>query len=104
MAERAMRGASAIAAAAALLLTACAVAPTTTAERVTSGRFIANAGKGDERRSISGRFTIETQADRRIVELASPLGTTMARIEIAPQFATATGPNLESISGPDADA
>ena len=39
-----------------------------------------------------------------MLELASPLGTTVARIEIEPGGARATGAQMQEVRGADADA
>ena len=87
-----------------LALGACATQQTAAPERAHSGRFVATAMQGDQRSSFSGRFTIEVRADQQLVELASPIGTTMARVEISPGRATATGPQMQTETGPDPDA
>lgn len=94
--------AACVAAACALLLAACASTPPP--ERIYSGRFAATAERGAERQSVSGRFTVAVQGPRQVLELATPVGTTVARVQIEPGRATATGPGQLSISGTDADA
>ncbi len=89
-------------AALALWLGACAT-PTPPPERVYSGRFAATANNGERRETISGLFTLEVRGARKTIDLATPVGTTVARIEIEPGRATATGPQLQTASGPDAD-
>jgi outer membrane lipoprotein LolB len=89
-------------AALALWLSACAT-PTLPPERVYSGRFVAIAANGERRESVSGLFTLEVRGARKTIDLATPVGTTVARIEIEPGRATATGPQLQTASGPDAD-
>jgi len=85
-----------------LALAACAT-PSAPPERVTSGRFSATASNGDKRDSISGRFTIEVRGAQQVIDLATPVGTTVARIDIEPGRATATGPQMQTASGPNAD-
>jgi outer membrane lipoprotein LolB len=84
-----------------LLLAACAtpLAP----ERSYSGRFSAIATQGETRQSISGRFALQVAGTQQVLDLATPLGTTVARIESSPGSATATGPQLQPVSGPNAD-
>jgi outer membrane lipoprotein LolB len=89
-------------AALALWLGACAT-PAPPPERVYSGRFAATASNGERRESISGLFTLEVRGARKTIDLATPVGTTVARVEIEPGRATATGPRLQTASGPDAD-
>jgi len=88
----------------AVLLAACATAPETTPDRVYTGRFSAVATQGDKRESVSGRFTVEVRGDRQRIDLATPLGTTVARIEVGPEGASANGPGMQEARGPDADA
>ncbi len=86
----------------ALWLVACAT-PTPPPERVYSGRFAATATNGERRDSVSGRFMVEVRGARQTIDLTTPVGTTVARIEIEPGRATATGPQLQTASGTDAD-
>jgi outer membrane lipoprotein LolB len=86
------------------ILAGCAAAPATTPERLYTGRFSATASQGDKRESVSGRFSVEVRGDRQRVDLATPLGTTVARIEVGPDGASASGPGMQEALGPDADA
>jgi outer membrane lipoprotein LolB len=88
----------------AALVAACATAPEATPDRVHTGRFSAVATQGDRRESVSGRFSMEVRGDRRRIDLATPLGTTVARIEVGPEGASASGPGMQDARGPDADA
>ncbi len=88
----------------ATLLASCATAPEATPDRVHTGRFSAVATQGDRRESVSGRFSMEVRGDRRRIDLATPLGTTVARIEVGPNGASANGPGMQEARGPDADA
>src|SRR5512139_942048 len=88
----------------AILLTGCATTPETAPDRVHTGRFSAVASQGERRESVSGRFSMEVRGDRRRIDLATPLGTTVARIEIGPEGASANGPGMQEARGPDADA
>lgn len=85
------------------LLTACAttVAPP---DRSYAGRFSATTALGEQRESVSGRFNLEIRGARQVLELLSPLGTTVARIEVEPGRARATGVQMQRVEGPDADA
>jgi len=86
----------------ALAVAGCATAPVP-AERSYAGRFFAIA-QGDGRpSSVSGRFTVEVRGSRQLIDLATPVGTTVARIEIEPGRATAVGPQLQTATGPNAD-
>lgn len=87
-----------------ILVAGCATAPATTSDRLYTGRFSAVAVQGDKRESVSGRFSVEVRGDRQRVDLATPLGTTVARIEVGPEGANASGPGMQDARGPDADA
>jgi len=87
-----------------VVLAGCAAAPATTPDRIHTGRFSAIATLGDKRDSVSGRFSVEVRGDRQRVDLATPLGTTVARIEVGPDGASASGPGMPEARGPDADA
>lgn len=86
----------------ALWLGACA-APAPPPERSYSGRFSALAVGAERSESVSGLFTLEVRGTQQRIDLATPVGNTVARIEISPGQATATGPQLQSASGPDAE-
>jgi len=86
------------------LLAGCATAPEATPDRVHTGRFSAVATQGERRESVSGRFSMEVRGERRRIDLATPLGTTVARIEVGPEGARASGPGMQEARGPDADA
>jgi outer membrane lipoprotein LolB len=87
-----------------ILIAGCATAPETTPDRVYAGRFSALATQGEKRESVSGRFSVEVRGDRQRIDLATPLGTTVARIEVGPEGANASGPGMPEARGPDADA
>jgi outer membrane lipoprotein LolB len=82
----------------------CASVPAVPADRVYSGRFSAVASQGGRRESVSGRFNMELRGELKTIDLATPLGTTVARIEVGPAGARASGPGLTEARGPDADA
>ena len=86
------------------LLTACATSPLVPADRAYAGRFSATTLLGEQRESVSGRFSLEIRGVQQILDLASPLGTTVARIEIEPSGARATGARMKEVRGADADA
>lgn len=88
----------------ALVLVGCASAPVSPPDRVYTGRFSAVATQAEQRDSVSGRFTVEVRGNRQTIALASPLGTTVAQIEIGPDGARASGPGMQEVRGPDADA
>src|SRR4030095_9872738 len=84
--------------------TACATPPRSTADRAYTGRFAVTTALAEKRESVSGRFNLEVRGPQQILELASPLGTTVARIEIEPGGARATGARMQEVRGADADA
>ena len=86
-----------------LALTACAT-PSVAPERAFSGRFSATALGAAPANTVNGRFTIEVRGSRQVIDLATPLGTTLARIEIEPGKAVATGPQMQTATGADPDA
>ena len=94
----------AVSIASAALLTACATSPRSPADRAYSGRFAVTTALGEQRESVSGRFSLEVRGPQQIIEVASPLGTTVARIEIEPGGARATGARMQEVRGADADA
>ncbi len=100
----ASRRALAVSFASVVLLTACATPVPSPGDRSYSGRFAATTAMGDKRESVSGRFSLEVRGPQLVLELASPLGTTVARIELEPGSARATGPQMQEVRGTDADA
>lgn len=88
----------------ALLLAACASAPRAPAEQRWSGRFSALATQGEWRESVSGRFLLEQRGLRYSLELSTPIGGTVARIESGPEGASARGLQIAETHGPDAEA
>ncbi len=86
------------------LLTACATPAPAPPDRAYAGRFAVTTAIGDQRENISGRFSLEVRGARQILDLASPLGTTVARIEIEPGSARAIGARMREVRGTDADA
>lgn len=88
----------------ALALAGCATAPAIAPERLYTGRFSVVASAGDKRETLSGRFNVEVRGDRQTIDLATPLGNTVVRIEVGPDGARASGPGVEAVQGPDADA
>jgi outer membrane lipoprotein LolB len=93
-------------AAAALALAGCATLPPQAAlERVHSGRFAATTTLDDRRENSSGRFTLSVGGDRLVLDLSSPVGTTLARIDVGAQGATLrTADNGATRQGRDAEA
>ena len=86
------------------LLTACATPILAPPDRAYSGRFAVTTAFGEQRENVSGRFNLEIRGPQQIVELSSPLGTTVARVEIEPGGARATGGQMQEVRGADADA
>ena len=100
----ASRRALAVVFASVALLTACSTLTPSPADRAYSGRFAVTTALGDQRENVSGRFSLEIRGAQQMLELASPLGTTVARIEIEPGGARATGARMQEVRGADADA
>ena len=86
------------------LVSACATTPPSPADRSYTGRFSATTTLREQRDSVSGRFNLEIRGQNQVLELSSPLGTTVARIEIEPGGARVTGAQMREVTGPDADA
>ncbi|MGH6622968.1 MAG: lipoprotein insertase outer membrane protein LolB [Burkholderiaceae bacterium] len=86
------------------LLSACASTPVAPPERSYSGRFAATATRGSETQNVSGRFSLEVRGTEQVFDLATPIGTTIARVEIGPNGARARGPQLDEVRGDNADA
>ncbi len=87
-----------------VLVSACATPSSSPPDRAYSGRFAVTTARGEQRENVSGRFNFEVRGPQQLLELASPLGTTVARIEIEPDGARATGAGMQVVRGPDADA
>lgn len=62
------------------------------ATQVHTGRFAAMISRGSEQENVSGRFTLSAGAMRTVLDLASPLGNTLARLEAGTDGATLTAP------------
>ena len=86
------------------LLEACATPARSPADRAYTGRFTVTTASAEQRESVSGRFALEIRGQQQLLELSSPLGTTVARIEIEPSGARATGAQMQEVRGADADA
>lgn len=87
-----------------VVVAGCATPPATAPERAYTGRFSAVATRVDKRESVSGRFSVEVRGDRQTIDLLTPLGTTVARVEVGPDGARASGPGVQDVRGPDAEA
>lgn len=81
---------------AALALAACTTVPTAPQRPLDEieydGRFAVVARSGDKSDSGSGHFTLRTSSDTLILDLATPLGTTLARLERDGRGARLTAP------------
>jgi outer membrane lipoprotein LolB len=92
------------------VLAGCASTPVTKAqpEHAYSGRFAVTAISGERQASTSGRFSLETYAAGLTLELTTPLGSTLARIEVrageARLQSTAEGGGVRELRGNDVDA
>jgi outer membrane lipoprotein LolB len=95
-----------------LLLGGCVSLPQApTAELTFTGRFaltaVGRAGDGATQNvNLSGRFTLAVTADTAMLDLASPLGTTLARLESSPEGArlqVPDGGSLREIRDADAE-
>jgi outer membrane lipoprotein LolB len=67
-------------------------APIEAAPTVYTGRFSASISRGGQREAVSGRFTLAASPGRTMLDLASPLGNTLARVEADAGGATLTAP------------
>jgi outer membrane lipoprotein LolB len=83
-------------------------APTVSAPSVYTGRFSASIRRGEQHEAVSGRFTLAASAGRATLDLASPLGNTLARMDADASGATLTAPQadgtLATWRGDSADA
>lgn len=86
------------------VLEGCASVTAVAPDRVYTGRFSAVATQGEKRETVSGRFSVEVRGDRQTIDLATPLGTTVARIEVGPDGARASGPGVQDVRGSDPEA
>jgi outer membrane lipoprotein LolB len=90
-------------------LVACAsVAPTRDTQRLHQGRFSSTFILDGRTENNTGRFTLAVHADGLTLELASPLGNTMARIETDPRGARMSysnpGGGTQTAQGASAEA
>jgi len=90
------------------LLCACSTfGPLPKAERQYIGRFSVVTSLGGKRDNGSGRFKLAVEPATVVLDLDSPLGSTLARIEVDPQGArlTATGDSgIREVRGSSAEA
>ena len=109
-AGRTLRATSGLAALAlSILVGGCSSLPPADPKMTTyTGRFSATIRQGDGQEAVSGRFTLATGSGRTVLDLASPLGNTLARIEADSGGATLTAPRsdgaLATWQGTSADA
>ena len=71
-------------------------------DRAYSGRFAVTTALGEQRKRLWALQSRDS-GSQQTVELASPLGTTVARVEIEPGGARATGAQMQEVRGADAD-
>lgn len=67
------------------------------------GRFSIQYKLDGKEESLHGKFGWEQSPDLTVVTLQSPLGQTMAKIDVTPHMATFIAPNRAPLSAPDAD-
>lgn len=74
----------------------CAIlAPAEQPQQIYTGRFAASIERGTQRDAVSGRFSLARYPDRTTLDLASPVGNTIARIETGADGATLTAPKAD---------
>lgn len=88
----------------AVVLGGCATPQMPGADRSHSGRFSVVATQGERRETVSGRFSLQVRGSEQVLDLATPLGNTVARIELGPDGARASGPGMQEVRGTDAEA
>lgn len=94
-----------------VFLSACQMTPTVAPEQVTEhtrvGRFsVLSYDKLTERNrdSVQGGFVWQDSGGRLTVDLTSPVGSTMARVEVYPFYATLTDSAGQQVQAHDADS
>lgn len=92
--------------AASLLVAACAtLPPQVPADRMHAGRFAVTTTLDGHSDNSTGRFTLAVRGERLTLDLATPLGTTLARVDSGPdgaQLQTQGASGLQQARGPDA--
>jgi outer membrane lipoprotein LolB len=92
----------------AVLAAACATLPPTTGGGISyTGRFALAVDGVDRHETASGRFELTVNKPDVTLDLSTPLGTTVARVQSGPAGARLTVPSaggLRTAQGPDADA
>ena len=86
-----------------LLLGACSTTPAPTVERQYVGRFSVVTTLGGKRDSGSGRFKLAVEGDAIVLDLDTPLGSTLARVEVDPRGARLTAPSDSGAPNPSAE-
>lgn len=89
------------------LLCACSTTPAPTVERQYVGRFSVITTLAGKRDSGSGRFKLAVAGDAIVLDLDTPLGSTLARIEVDSHGARLTAPSdggPREVRGTDAEA
>ncbi len=83
-------------------------APPGVPQQVVSGRFAVTAQANGRSESGSGRFTLTTAGPSLTLDLSTPVGTTLARLERTASGARLTAPRddggMTTVTGTDADA
>jgi outer membrane lipoprotein LolB len=90
-----------------LVVAACATLPPTTGGINYTGRFALAIDGANRHETASGRFALTVDQSDVTLDLSTPLGTTVARIQSGPAGARLTVPSaggLRTEQGPDADA
>jgi outer membrane lipoprotein LolB len=102
-----MRVTLAVVVAAAQLAVGCATPPLAPGERRYAGRFAVVVSIDGKRDTGSGRFALAVGPAAVMLELASPVGTTLARVESGPHGARLTTPGgadgPQEVRGADAE-
>lgn len=90
-----------------ILAAGCASLPPTTDGVNYSGRFALAVTGVDRHETVSGRFALNVDRPEVTLDLSTPLGTTVARVQSGPSGARLTVPSaggLRTAQGPDPDA
>ena len=96
-----------VACALALLATACATLPPVTGTRSYQGRFSLLVSGSERHETATGRFELTVDGPNVTLDLSTPLGTTVARVQSGPAGARLTVPSaggLRTEVGSDAEA
>ncbi|HUL65675.1 MAG TPA: outer membrane lipoprotein LolB [Burkholderiaceae bacterium] len=88
-------------------LCACSTTPAPTVERQYVGRFSVVASLAGKRENGSGRFKLAVESNSIVLDLETPLGSTLARVEVDSRGARLTAPSdsgPREVHGADAEA